>query len=175
MLFCILFSACTGVDESSLMAPAAIPNTTYSCTDYQKYTTEVDCNTSTLAQCESAYTTFPNGGAICWSAVAGGELCTAPGAIAPHWEYSPGTAWCKSGFGTYPTGGFNFYRLRSLIGCRSSICPPEGCLPTVCLCTAPVTLYDLSEHCDALGACSTTSNPPVGNEQCCRIPGELCN
>ncbi len=159
----ILIFGCAAIEETrkpaSVISPGQIGGP-YSCTDYGAYDSLNDCQTGTLAVCESSPQLFPNGGlANCFSPVSEEDCVTLQTTInRPVWIYGTGSgAWCKGDSGTYPSGGFPFHQTRSLIGCSSE----------TCLCLDALD-YTNGTVCNAAGACG--ASPPVGNEPCC-IPG----
>jgi hypothetical protein len=132
---------------------------TYSCTDYGKYDSLIDCQTGTLAVCESSVELFPNGGlANCFAPVSNADCVTLQTTIyRPIWIYGAGGgAWCKGSSGTYPSAGFPFYQTRNLIGCSSD----------VCLCLDALD-YTNGTFCMDAATCGGYISPPVGNEPCC--------
>ncbi len=170
LLALILLAGCAAIEEKIVSkGSSSPPGTTYSCFDYNKYDDQTTCNNLTLAQCEASWQSFPGGGLQpCYSPVAGGEACLTL-TPTPQWIYSepydpnpttnPLGTYCR---GATTVSGTQFYRLRSLVGCSSSICLCQGTVAlyqttTVIAPGAPIPgIMDSSTPC-CPGLSATTS------------------
>ncbi|MCW3101328.1 MAG: hypothetical protein JWL77_6946 [Chthonomonadaceae bacterium] len=148
MLFTItafVLSGCAaGVSEHGTSLAAATATPTYSCAFYAEFDSLSACQTSTQANCNSEWKTFPSGGVgLCYLPVTGFETCAVS---VPTWDwvYTAYSSWCY-------TGVVGVYREdRSLIGCSSTIC---NCA------TTPVLSKTCTNTVDCPGAGSILPTP----------------
>ena len=139
----INFLACTAIEKnkiafqgiSSSTAPASL--TSYNCSYFGQFDTLTACYTTTFANCDFQWQTFPGGGfGVCYLPVAGWQACaTTPTA----WTYSVYSNWCNTGT-TDALLNKIYKQARSVIGCTS----------TVCACLTPQTI---SRNCTATVDC----------------------
>jgi hypothetical protein len=131
-LLMTLLAGCAAIEEKIVSTGSSTPpGTTYSCFDYGMYDDQSTCNNLTLAQCAASWQSFPGGGIQpCYSPVAGGEACLTL-TPTPEWIYSeyndPNPS--LSRIATYckkDTAGTQHHRLRSLVGCSSTVCLCQG-------------------------------------------------
>lgn|GEM_PF-3080535 len=119
-------TACSGMVETSSLngsSLTATPTPAFTCENYydqpngdtttRSFSTLVDCQTTTQANCDWAWEPFPEGtSALCYSPIPGWGACSTTPA---SWIYTPWNVSCH-------VSGSVYRVVRSIVGCSSSIC-----------------------------------------------------